>query len=532
MQMWKSDGLPGGTMRAFDQTQNDLDIDAEAMDADWPPVFGQYDGTLYYSGNFGTGTTQLPEGGLTVENEQVVTGVDQALAVLDVDTPPDATLEVRLSCGKGLLSLKYVHGLSFLEGDGFEDEVIEINGTIKAINAAFRNLHYRGLPGKNGWDTIDVAVRDKPLDCEGNTSLWLAESTAPNASSSEDISEYYLHAHDPQRLANLTFCDMGAKHTVTGSINVYISSVNDAPRVDVTLPMLGTGLTLRRLSSFRAEMGFWVTVPERTFVVSDSDMNETVSTDTYNIAGDPPMTVTIKAMHGIFTLGTLKNIALVAGDGVEDRMVRFMASLVDVNNALTNLRYLCSDQNENPCYPGTDELSVHVDDNGYSGRGGALTDIGSLPITILPPSESVDEGDAPCGCEIDGETFCTFSDGEAGECALCSDYKEKEDCTNSDALADKGKIDCAMRCFLIDPSECFPGVMTCRGSGREDARTCADGSDPIDSDGDGFGYCVSPETSNFFPAGSVSWHDVTLNTEAIDEPRATKLLGDQDYWDD
>ena len=55
MQMWKTDGTALGTVRAFDQTANDLDLDLDALDSDWPPQFGVFDHTLYFPSNEGRG---------------------------------------------------------------------------------------------------------------------------------------------------------------------------------------------------------------------------------------------------------------------------------------------------------------------------------------------------------------------------------------------------------------------------------------------------------------------------------------------
>jgi hypothetical protein len=458
----------------------------------------------------------MPAGGLGSDNEQVVRGVDQALAVLDVDTPPEGTLEVKLSCGKCYLSLSKVDGLSFLMGDGYEDDVIEINGTAKALNEAFRSLHYQGRPGQNGWDTIDIVLRDKPLECEGNASLWLAESSAPNASSSEDISEYYSQAHDPQRLANLTFCDMGNAHQVEGSIDIYISSVNHAPEVVVTLPYVGTGLTLRRSDALTTEMGFWVEVPEGTFVISDPDMNETVSTDTYNIAGDAPLTLTIDASHGVFTLGTLKNLAFIEGDGVEDRAMKFMASLADANNALIGLRYLCSEENEAPCFAGTvDDLRIHVDDNGFSGKGGALTASGSLPISVLVPSEDTVEETA-----VDQLEGCYAWPGDATTEVLFE-------------MRDAGGLEE----WHIEGCKCHESCRSCgyhrKPVNADDCIVCAEGYDYFYVEWtDGTGRCMTESDYSFYPAGGISWKDTNQLYRGEKEAVATKLIGDGDVWDD
>jgi ELWxxDGT repeat protein len=518
MQMWTSDGTKSGTRRAFDQTMNDLDVDVEAMDLDWPPKFGVFDNSLYYSGNLGTGAAQMPAGGVVGDNDQVKRGVEQALAVVDVDTPPEGTLEVKLSCQKCYLSLGKVDGLSFLIGDGFEDEILEINATARALNEAFRSLQYKGKFGLNGWDKIEVEVRDKPLECEGNASkLWLAESAAPNASISEDISEYYSRAHDEQRLANLSFCDFGNMNIVGGAIDIYISSVNHAPVVDVNLPYEGTGLTLRKSDSISTEQGFWKEIPDSSFVLSDPDMNETQSRDTYDIAGEPPLTVTIEADHGVFTLGTLKNLAFVEGDGVEDRVVTFMAAVADANNAFRGLQYLCSEESEKPCFAGThDGLRVTVDDNGFSGRGGSMTASGFLPISVLVPSEDVAE-----------ETLMDRLEG-------CYDLPQG---ATVEALAAGSLDEAAYEAARIDGCECHESCNSC-GYHKNPVNanaciTCAEGYEYFYVELlDGTGRCTVESDYDFYPAGGISWKDTNQLYHGEKEAEATELIGDGDVWDD
>lgn len=41
LELWATDGTAEGTSRCFDETFNDLDLDLEALDADWPPKVRQ-----------------------------------------------------------------------------------------------------------------------------------------------------------------------------------------------------------------------------------------------------------------------------------------------------------------------------------------------------------------------------------------------------------------------------------------------------------------------------------------------------------
>jgi hypothetical protein len=62
----------------------------------------------------------------------------------------------------------------------------------------------------------------------------------------------------------------------------------------------------------------------------------------------------------------------------------------------------------------------------------------------MTPADEVDPN--PCGCEIDGETFCNFDYGNNGFCENCSDFETVERCYN-DGLPMAGAADCEARCF-------------------------------------------------------------------------------------
>jgi hypothetical protein len=59
------------------------------------------------------------------------------------------------------------------------------------------------------------------------------------------------------------------------------------------------------------------------------------------------------------------------------------------------------------------------------------------------------DGDAVCGCEVAGESFCNFDGGSTGECESCSSFSSIESCSN-EGLPAAGAADCALRCFGKD----------------------------------------------------------------------------------
>ena len=240
----------------------------------------------------------------------------------------------------------------------------------------------------------------------------------------------------------------------------------------------------------------------------------------------------------MLTLGTLKGLALAAGcDGIADGEIKFMATIADSNAALRDMEYRCDDlpshlmpsfaslssslsslsssssssasasasgesgytqnvveaQDGNAaagrrseqgsdrfwCGLGYDEIFVHVDDNGFSGRGGALTAAAALPIRVLSTKDEEAEAEA--------------------------DYLET---------------------LLLRAEE--------RERRKEEAAEKA--TRLRDSSGGGGGEEIEEEeekSSDFErAAGALSWHDVNQNHEAKPEPQATRRIGDGDFWDD
>jgi hypothetical protein len=84
---------------------------------------------------------------------------------------------------------------------------------------------------------------------------------------------------------------------------------------------------------------------------------------------------------------------------------------------------------------------------------------GGIPA---PPNELVSPA-SPCGCEVDGESFCNFDMGTTGFCEPCSRHTELASC-NDDGLPLAGAIDCTARCFANGESAGSSGSYAGAGS--------------------------------------------------------------------
>ncbi len=96
------------------------------------------------------------------------------------------------------------------------------------------------------------------------------------------------------------------------------------------------------------------------------------------------MLVQISSPFGLISLGPIGGVAFSRGDGVRDPIVTFHASLAATNIALAGLTYVTSQD-----YYGSDNITITVSDNGFTGRGGALYDVRVIPLTVYPVNDPV-----------------------------------------------------------------------------------------------------------------------------------------------
>jgi CheY-like chemotaxis protein len=110
-QIWRSDGTGAGTKRAFQKTDNDIQIHrgkemlGESRSRD---RFGILGNALYISGNINDLNVNIPKGGFKVPKgtNSYSEGFNQAAAVSDIDTPPLGNVTVTLHVDQGVIVIK------------------------------------------------------------------------------------------------------------------------------------------------------------------------------------------------------------------------------------------------------------------------------------------------------------------------------------------------------------------------------------------------------------------------------------------
>jgi ELWxxDGT repeat protein len=256
-----------------------------------------------------------------------------ALLVSDVDS---AVLTLTLTCSKGTVQLTSDStssaGVNVTATAARPLDSLVLSGSAAALTAAMTHLTYTASDGQTGWDDVVVTVTD---------------SVSCTSSNSTDCSHY------------------GGAITVTDSLKVYIAALNDAPVV--TVPML----------LITAVQGSEVAITG--IVVSDSDVRETVYTAPHGRHIEGPMTVSVVAERGRLLLGSINGLTFTSGCGRLDREFTVTAAIDDVNAALATLMYTCAED----CSSGSDTVTVTADDNGYTGKGGALQDTATIGILVV-----------------------------------------------------------------------------------------------------------------------------------------------------
>lgn len=131
---------------------------------------------------------------ITVPGEQSVTmnepKVINGISIADVDGNNQT---VSMECTAGVYTLASTSGLTFIEGTGVEEEVMEFSGSLANINAALNGLTYYPAPDYTGPDEIDISTND---GAGGSDSKIISITTSPPAPDAPDAPEGLILSPD------------------------------------------------------------------------------------------------------------------------------------------------------------------------------------------------------------------------------------------------------------------------------------------------------------------------------------------------
>ncbi|KAJ1407256.1 hypothetical protein B484DRAFT_205116 [Ochromonadaceae sp. CCMP2298] len=165
-------------------------------------------------------------------------------------------------------------------------------------------------------------------------------------------------------------CDATQSRTVTRHIPLFVVAVNQAPEIAFAADVDAAGEAV--VGVVQAWLDAEVEVAA--IVVTDTDHAEAPPIlSSFGVPQQAPVTVSLSAAGGRLSLPRRpQGLALQEGQGKQDRRLVLRGPLDVVNVALAGLTYSC--RRRDGCFAGyQDSLTVSVSDEGFSGRGGALT---------------------------------------------------------------------------------------------------------------------------------------------------------------
>lgn len=234
--------------------------------------------------------------------------------------------------------------------------LLRFNGTAAAINRAMRNLLYRGHPDRVGQDIIRISVTDDPEPCPGDFNVSMPGFNASVGAP----------------------CALGGPQTAEATIKVLLAAVNHPPSINI--PPRGVSTRTQVDAERAVNIG-----AEGALSVEDPDIRETVY---YSAGGqriDGPISVTVAVGSGRLSLGERGGLSFSEGGGFSDPVLRFSGGIDDANRALTTLNYLCS--SSSGCGPGTHNVTISVDDNGFTGEGGPMEAKATFSVEVSRAGE-------------------------------------------------------------------------------------------------------------------------------------------------
>jgi uncharacterized repeat protein (TIGR01451 family) len=114
-----------------------------------------------------------------------------------------------------------------------------------------------------------------------------------------------------------------------------------------------------------------------TALVFSTATSKSVAIGDVDAAGNP-LRITLTAISGTLTLSGTNGLVFGVGDGVADAAMTFTGTLTDANAALDGLAF-----DPIPGYVGPAGIIIAVDDQGYTGSGGPLSDSDSVDIAVI-----------------------------------------------------------------------------------------------------------------------------------------------------
>ncbi|BAS56519.1 hypothetical protein NIES2135_41680 [Leptolyngbya boryana NIES-2135] len=344
------------------------------------------------------------------------------ISINDIDANNAIPLNVIVSVGTGTISLGTVTGITFVSGDGSDDQSFEIRGSLSDLNTALASLSYRA--NGSSTDTFSITVNDNgngdngitpiqvnrsielrppiALDLNGaNPGINFATSFTENGTATLASSGLTITSSNSNMTgAIITIANFVAaqdellfvnQNGITGSFNNGVLTLTGTTSIANYEAALKS-ITYRNLSdnpnTTNRQIQFVLLDGTQTSTPATTTLSITAVNDapllsipgTQNVAENSstaisgisindvdannaiPLTVTLSAGTGTLSLGVVNGISFITGDGSDDQSFQIQGSLDNLNTALASLSYRSTAATG-------DTISVTVNDNGNGDSG-------------------------------------------------------------------------------------------------------------------------------------------------------------------
>jgi hypothetical protein len=259
--------------------------------------------------------------------------------------------------------------LTFASGEhGFvvASNAIMLEGTIAQVNQQLRFLFLFAAQGLGfGPTVVRVTATDFPIECHPLDELRVPRTARLN-----------------RNISNLELCDDAQSRSTVTEVQYFIEKFNKPPTILIdgvkqagTINVVVPINTLERLPS--------ISIVDDD--ISMSDREQLLLNTSFGEVSSPPVSLVLRLAGragGRLSLERREGLVFLEGNGHLDRVLSVRGTILDINKALSHLRYVCTAVLE-LCRPATmDTLTILVDDDGYSGKGGPLQDTAKISILV------------------------------------------------------------------------------------------------------------------------------------------------------
>lgn len=254
---------------------------------------------------------------------------------------------------------------------------VYIEGTLAQVNNVLRDVFFYAPNDTSGQVSLTITATDDPLPCLKDVAMLASTDNKTASFSSPGLSvlptSYFNATFTNNTRTGMLMCDGGNHNTAVRVIDILVQGVNQPPSIYIEQqnPMMQSALD--------------ALTPMPMVSISDIDhqpVGTPVLLSSFGFEIQPPISVLITCNMGRVTLMKKDGLSFVQGKGEQDRVCSIRAPIDVVNTALSTLQYMCTSIDK--CQQGhVDVCTIEVDDEGFSGKGGAMQASGTISILVV-----------------------------------------------------------------------------------------------------------------------------------------------------